>query len=268
MTGLTSLVLPTYNPGPAIERTWAEVERFLAARSDPWEAVFVLDGCTDGTPGRLARLARTGHPRVCVVGYPTNRGKGFAVRTGLLAARGAVRVFTDVDLAYPFDDIVRVADTLRAGAAVAVACRDHPDSRVVLPPGLLGYARRRHFQSRIFGALARRLLPITQRDTQAGLKGMTAAVARSLVPQLGCDGFGFDCELLTACAKAGVPVAEVPVSVRYDTAASTTGLRATARMLRELWQIRRAWRNRTVPVVLSATVAVPEPTRPRVPAAA
>ena len=265
MTRLTSLVLPAYNPGPGVERTWAAVGRFVAARPDPWEAVFVLDGCTDDSPARLARLARDGDPRLRVVSYANNRGKGHAVRTGLLAAAGAVRLFTDVDLAYSFADVARVADAVWGGAVVAVASREHPESEVRLPVGLLGYVRRRQFQSRVFGAVARTLLPLTQRDTQAGLKGMTAAVARAVVPELRCDGFGFDCELLTACARSGVPVAEVPVCVRYDTAASTTGSRATLRMLRELWQVRRAWRGRAVAVDLTPAA---ESVRPRLPAAA
>jgi hypothetical protein len=100
-------------------------------------------------------------------------------------------------------------------------------------------------------------LPVAQRDTQAGLKGMAAAAAERLVPHLACDGFGFDCELLTACARAGIRVEEVPVSVRYESTASTTGLRATVRMLRELWQIRRRWRNKVVPPL--ASVGHPEP---------
>lgn len=268
MTRLTSLVLPAFNPGPGVERTWAAVEDFVTTRPDRWEAVFVLDGCTDDTPGRLARLARTAGPRMRVLDFPQNRGKGFAVRAGLLAARGSVRVFSDIDLAYSFTDIARVAAAVWDGAPVAVASREHPESEVRLPVGLLGYVRRRHFQSRVFGAIARTLLPVAQRDTQAGLKGMSAAVARSLVPELRCDGFGFDCELLTACARSGVPVAEVPVCVRYDSVASTTGLRSTVRMLRELWTIRRAWMNRAVPVVSSATVPASEPARPRVTAAA
>src|SRR5205085_7183369 len=108
-------------------------------------------------------------------------------------------------------------------------------------------------QSRVFGAVARTLLPLTQRDTQAGLKGMTAAVAEAVVPELRCDGFGFDCELLTACARSGIAVTETPVCVRYDDTTSTTGGKATLRMLRELWQIRKAWRNRRV------TLPVAEP---------
>jgi glycosyltransferase involved in cell wall biosynthesis len=267
---VTSLVLPAFNPGPAIEHTWREVDRFLvsrAARSDWWEAVFVLDGCTDDTPERLARLA-TDNPRCRVLSYPINRGKGFAVRTGLLAARGAVRIFTDIDLAYPFEDVLRVAAAVRAGSPVVIGSRAHPDSRLQLPAAALGYAQRRAIQGRIFGAVARLVLPIQHRDTQAGLKGMTADVAESLLPHLACDGFDFDCELLTACARSGIPVTEVPVCVRYDSAASTTGMWSGVRMLADLWRIRRRWRNRAVPVVTTDRVSLPEPAQPRLPTAA
>ncbi len=245
---MMSLILPAYNPGPAVERTWFAVQEFLADQADEWEAVFVLDGCTDGTADRLARLADGNDANMRVVNYSPNRGKGHAVRIGLLEARGEYRIFTDVDLAYSFEDVLRVADALRNGAAVAIASREHPDSRVLLPASVLGRAYRRHIQSRVFGAIVRLLLPLRQRDTQAGLKGMTAAVAERLVPELRCNGFGFDCELLTACARAGIKVAETPVSVRYENAASTTGPGAALRMLQEVWKIRRAWRNRSVPL--------------------
>src|SRR5262249_51586645 len=139
--------------------------------------------------------------------------------------------------------------------AVAVANREHPDSVVHVPPRCLGYAFRRRLQGRLFGVTARALLPITLRDTQAGLKGMTAAVAERLLPRLGCDGFGFDCELLTACARLGVPVTEVPVCVRYDGAASTTGYRGTVRMLHELWRVRRAWAKAPTPFPVTADAA-------------
>ncbi len=251
-----SLILPTYNPGPEVERTWRAVSRFVteqARAGTEWEAVFVLDGCTDGTDDRLAGLG-SADPRVRVLGYPKNRGKGHAVRVGLLAARGAHRIFTDVDLAYSFDDVLRVADALRAGADVAIASREHPGSRIQLPPALLWYTFRRRIQSLLFGAVARHLLGLPHRDTQAGLKGLSAAAAERIVPQLQCDGFGFDCELLTACARCALAVTETPVCVRYDDQTSTTGPGAGLRMLREVWRIRRAWRNRTVPAL-----SAPEP---------
>jgi dolichyl-phosphate beta-glucosyltransferase len=242
-SSMTSLVFPTYNPGAIIDRTWRGVQRFLEDAPGNWEILFVCDGCTDGTPDVLARLLPSAGTRVRLVSYNPNRGKGYAVRRGLLEARGQWRLFTDVDLAYGFDDVLRLAKALHDGAGVAIGSRLHPESRLVLPPHLQGYALRRHLQSQVFSALARWLLPIAQRDTQAGLKGMSAAVARLLLPHLRCDGFDFDCELLTACARLGVAVTEVPVCVRYETTASTTGLASVVRMVRALWKIRGAWRH-------------------------
>ncbi len=126
----------------------------------------------------------------------------------------------------------------------------------MLPPGVLGYAYRRHLQSIAFSLLVRGLLPVSQRDTQAGLKGASARVVEAVLPRLSCNGFGFDCELLTACVRHGVPITEVPVSVRYEDAASTTGLRSIGRMLREIWNVRKTWGPS-----VAARVAADEPRR-------
>jgi dolichyl-phosphate beta-glucosyltransferase len=245
---VTSLVFPAYNPGPRVERTWQAVQHFLRHAPGRWEVLFVCDGCTDGTPARLEQLIRDVPGPVRLLTYAPNRGKGYAVRRGLEAAAGQWRLFTDVDLAYSLDDVLRLAQALWAGAEVAVASRCHPDSRVVVPPRLQGYAYRRHLQSVLFTALARALLPVRQHDTQAGLKGLSAAVARQVLPRLRCDGFGFDCELLTACAHHGIPVTEVPVCLRYEDTLSTTSAAAVGRMVRELLRIRRDWCRPAAPV--------------------
>ena len=164
---------------------------------------------------------------VRVLSLINNRVKGYAVRQGLLAARGEFRLFTDVDLArYGFDEVLRLAKALWAGKQVAIASRCHADSEMVLPSRLVGYLFRRHLQSEVFGALARRLLPITQRDTQAGLKGMSfAQVAERIAPRLRCNGFGFDCEMLTACSRLGIAVEESALcACTIATGASIDGL--------------------------------------------
>jgi glycosyltransferase involved in cell wall biosynthesis len=241
---LTTLVLPTYNAGPRAERTWHEVRDFLRWAPGDWEVLFVCDGCTDGTPERLAELTRGEGERVRVLTYAPNRGKGHAVRHGLRLARGRWRLFTDIDLAYGFDDILRLAEALWRGADVAIASRLHPGSLLLVPPRLQGYAYRRYLQSLVFSAVVRLFLPIRHADTQAGLKGLSARAADAVLPHLRCRGFEFDCELLTACKCFGLEVEEVPVCVRYEDAASTTGLRAVARMIGKLWKIRRKWRPR------------------------
>src|SRR5262249_24043312 len=153
--------------------TWDAVVRFLAGKGGSWEILFVCDGCADDTPARLTELLEHGPANVRLLSYPVNRGKGHAVRRGLEAARGQWRIFTDIDLAYRVEDIERLAATLQAGAEVAIASRVHAESRVVVPTRWLGYAHRRQWQSLIFGTLVRRLLPVKQNDTQAGLKGFS-----------------------------------------------------------------------------------------------
>jgi len=247
-----SLVLPTYNPGAKIDTTWAAVLRFVRSRTEPWEVLFVLDGCSDGTPERLDKLAEAdADPRVKVLSYTANRGKGYAVRTGLLAAIGRVRAFTDVDLAYDFDDILSVTARVAAGTPAAIARRNHPDSMLLLPDRMLGYALRRKVQSMAFSTATRLVLGLRHPDTQAGLKAFTADVVERVVPHMTCDGFGFDCELLLACKRGGIPVTELPVTVRFEEG-STTSTFTGFQMLRELWTIRRRWKKKMLPSVAEA----------------
>lgn len=237
-----SLVFPTYNPGPRLPQSLQAIDSFLDATAANWEFVFVCDGCTD----QSANVIRAWQPRcgtVRIIEYTPNRGKGYAVRQGLLAAAGRYRIFTDVDLAYSFEDISRVVDAMRNGHEVVIASRTHAESQIQLRPAMIGSAFRRHVQSHVFSRLVRLLLPVSHRDTQAGLKGLTASAVRLIVPRVICDGFGFDCELLTACHRLGLAVSEIPVHVRYDDAGTTTNFRSTMRMVGDLFRIRRAWRD-------------------------
>lgn len=258
---VTSLILPTYNPGAAARSTWERLHAFLHDVAGDWEIVFVCDGCTDGTPERLRDWTRRDAERVRIVSYKQNRGKGFAVYRGLSVARGQWRIFTDMDLAYPLTDILKVAQQLQAGAKAVAASRLHPDSQVCRPAELRGYVLRRQLQSRLFSALVRRLLPLPIRDTQAGLKGFSAALLEQILPYLRCRGFEFDCELLLACVQLGVPIVELPVTVHYDSRSSTTNLRQSLRMLRGIWRMRRAGKfpfqpRAAIPTPVSPTPAV------------
>ncbi len=237
-----TLILPTYNAAPFLAQTWQAILALLERVGDQWEILFVCDGCRDTSADSLTRWAAPYQDRIRVLSYHPNRGKGYAVRTGLSEARGQWCLFTDVDLAYGFDEIERVAEALRRGAQVAIASRVHPESRLLLPSGLEGYAYRRYLQSLVFSRVVRQFLPIPQRDTQAGLKGLSAGAVEHLLPLLRCNGFAFDCELLTACQVAGFPVVEIPVLVRHEGRTSTTSMKSMGRMLRDIWKIRRRLR--------------------------
>lgn len=238
---ITSLILPMYNPGLArLTHSFRRLEAFVGARPEPWELLFVCDGCSDGSAALLEELAARSAVRVRVIAYPRNRGKGHAVRTGLLAAAGRWRLFTDIDLAYAPEDVLRLAERLWAGEPAVIAVREPAHD----PVPRFSYAAWRRLQSRTFASLVRWLLKMPLRDTQAGLKGFSAAWAADVAPRLACDGFAFDCELLLASQRRGWPIGELPVSLAWTDSASTIRPHHAFRMLGELWSMRRRWRRR------------------------
>lgn len=244
---MISLVLPTYNPGEKIDSTWHAVRAFLDTRHDDWEVLFVLDGCSDDTANRLDRLRSEGdNERIRVLGYPQNKGKGYAVRFGLQQGRGDVRAFTDVDLAYDFDDVVRICEAVNEETPFTMACRSHPESLLMIPERLLGYAYRRKGQSHLFRTATRLITGLRYRDTQAGLKAMTARLADQLAPHMTTNGFGFDCEWLLGAKRAGVTATEMPIRVKYEEG-TTTSTFTGFKMLGELMAIRKAWKKKQLP---------------------
>ena len=124
------------------------------------------------------------------------RGKGNAVARGMLAARGRYRIFVDSDLAYRPSELTKILEALRSGADVAIACRLLPGSTYVTSASAFPYVYRRHAFSRAFNLLVRTALLPGLYDTQAGLKGFTAAAAKTIFSHLTVDGFGFDLECL------------------------------------------------------------------------
>jgi glycosyltransferase involved in cell wall biosynthesis len=216
---------------------------FLDKHVNDWEVIFVCDGCRDDSVENLRSWARESPHNVRVLVSPTNRGKGHAVRRGLLRARGEFRIFTDVDLAYPLDMIEAVAEQIASGDEVVIASRAHQESEVIHARGLEKYLRRRKLKSRAFSLVARTVLHLRYLDAQAGLKGFSARAVRAVMPYLRCQGFGFDCEVLVACKYLGIPVREMPVRVVYSNSESTTRLTNVAGMLRELLAIRARWKS-------------------------
>ncbi|MFN8583655.1 MAG: glycosyltransferase, partial [Gemmatimonadaceae bacterium] len=117
-----SLVIPVYNGVGRLPLMLEEVRTFLEHHRELGEVVFVDDGSSDDSAS-LLRAFVADVPRTRLIALPRNRGKGYAVRRGMLAARGAFRIFTDADLAYPLEDLEGIVLELQRGADVVVACR-------------------------------------------------------------------------------------------------------------------------------------------------
>jgi len=129
------LIIPAYNERDRILTTLEIVTDFLEHSEIDYEVIVVSDGSTDGTDKLARQFART-HPRVRLLAYRPNRGKGFAVRTGVAAARGRYVMFIDADLAVPVSIVGPFLEALQDGYDMAVASRHHPQSTMVTPPAV------------------------------------------------------------------------------------------------------------------------------------
>lgn len=230
-----SLVVPAFNAEPFLRPSVERAREWLSALGRPAELLVVDDGSTDGTLRVLEGLG----PDVRVLHHSPNRGKGFAVRRGLLEARGAFRVFLDAGSAYPVENVGTVLGALEAGADVAVASRSHPESRHVGASRSLRGLTRRHVVGPGWSLLVRALVRTGISDTQAGLKGFRAAAAEELFRRVTLDRFSFDVEVCLLARRLGLRVAEVPVCLVHDDSRSTLRLfHDGPRMLKDLWRIR------------------------------
>ena len=240
-----SLIVPVYNGVGRLPDTLDQLRMFLRARPYTWELILVDDHSAGDVARTLDEFGREA-PCVSVLHNARNMGKGYSVSRGMRAARGAYRVFTDADLAYPTSEIDKIVDTLRRGADVAVACRVLPDSRYLMSPTFFSYLYTRHVMSRLFNTLVRWTLIPHMLDTQAGLKGFTAAAAAIVFPRVTIPRFGFDVEALFIARKHALSIEQVAVNFRYDDEPTTVRfVKDAADMARDLARIRaNEWRRR------------------------
>lgn len=226
-----SLVIPAYNESSIIQDTLRAVSAKLAELTETYEVLVVDDGSTDGM-GDL--VERCGDPHVRLERYTPNRGKGCAVRTGMLAARGDIVLCTDADLAYGVDVFAVILERFAAGDADLVI-----GSRRIGPDGYQSYPPLRLLASKVFGLLVK-LVSGLACDTQCGIKGYRWEAARAIFSRCTTDGFSFDFEALMRSDKMGLKVEQIPVSVVNFRESKVHIVKDSFRMFRDLFRIRRA----------------------------
>jgi dolichyl-phosphate beta-glucosyltransferase len=205
-----SLIIPAFNEAQRIGPTLRRAHRFLAARPARFEIIVVDDGSTDDTVALVTALAGE-LPGLRVLGSPANRGKGHAVRRGMLAATGRIRVFSDADGSTPIDELAPLLQALAAGADVAIGSRYLPASRVTRPQPWC-----RRVWSRLVNRVVQRLLLPGVMDTHCGFKAFTAAAAAHIFAACTVDGWSFDLEVLARARAQGLSIREVPVRWEND----------------------------------------------------
>ncbi|MCX7619691.1 MAG: glycosyltransferase [Acidimicrobiales bacterium] len=225
-----SVVIPAYREqriGETVERLRSELEK--VAEDGGLEILVVDDGSGDGTAER-AEAAGADQ----VIRFSSNRGKGAAVRAGMLAARGRAIAFTDADLSYSPDQILGLLEQIESGWDVVVGSRRHTDTTT-----LVRARRLREIGGRVINLFTYAVLLGHHRDTQCGLKAFRSDVARLIFSRSRIDGFAFDVEVFHLVEEYGLSLAEVPVRVQNTTSSTVRVVRDALRLLRDLFRIRR-----------------------------
>ena len=238
MAPLLSLLIPAYNEATRIGASLGRILAYLEAQPYPSEVVVIDDGSTDNTVA-VAEAYFATHPSqrklsTKVLRYAPNRGKGYAVRRGLLEARGAVALFTDADLSTPIEELPLLLTPIITGDCDVVF-----GSRS-LNRDLIGKHQPvlRELSGRLFNVVVRAATGLPYADTQCGFKAFRLAVCRPIVEGAVLDRFGFDVELLFMAHQAGLRLREQPVRWN-DAAGSKVSMRAGLHGFRELWAVRQ-----------------------------
>jgi dolichyl-phosphate beta-glucosyltransferase len=233
-----SVVIPAYNEERRLLATLLRIEEYLEAREEEAEIVVVDDGSRDATL-RLARERAEGRPDLVVLANDRNRGKGFSVRRGFLAARGERVLVTDADLSTPVEDVEKLEEALAGGGDFAIGSRALSASEIVVhqPPW-------RERMGRHFNRLVRILARLDVRDSQCGFKLFERERCAPLFSRGRLSGFAWDVEVLVIARRLGLRWSEVPVRWYDSVPSRVRPLRHAAQMFRDLLRVRLAeWRG-------------------------
>ena len=227
-----SIVIPAYNEGPRLGATLEKVLAYVRLQRWNAEVIVVNDGSRDNTAEVVRGFAET-NALVRLVENPGNRGKGYAVRNGMLNARGEVIVFSDADLSSPIEEMPKLLAALASGADIAIGSRwlrtELQTRRQSLHRQLFG---------RVFNLLLRIALGLQFKDTQCGFKAFTRRAAHVILPLQRIERWGFDPEILFLARKFGFRVGEVPVLWGHSGDTRIHPLVDGARMFWEMLRIR------------------------------
>ena len=227
-----SLCIPMYNESSIINDTLKTVSAYMDSAFDDYEVIFSDDGSTDG-----CRAAVENYPsdRIRVVGYENNRGKGAAIRNGVLNAVGDVIIFTDCDLAYGLDVVKTAAEIFASDKEVDMVV----GSRNLSKDGYEGYTRMRKLASKIYIKCLSLVGGFKLSDSQCGFKAFRRETAHSIFSECKVDGFAFDFEVIIKATNRKLKIAEMPVKIINHRESKVSVMRDSIRMLKDVRKIKK-----------------------------
>ncbi len=242
------MVIPAYNEERRLPQTLQSVAEFLTRQSYLSEVIIVDDGSVDHTT-QVVESFRAQHPMITLI-RNDHRGKGYAVRTGMLAASGHIVLFSDADLSTPIEEVAKLLPWFERGYGIVIGSREGSGARRIKEPFY------RHLMGRVFNLVVRLLTVHGIEDTQCGFKAFRDDVAHEVFARthLYRDGSqrvagamvtAYDVEVLFLGQRLGYKIKEVPVEWRYGTESKVNPLRDSWRNFRDVVMVRwNDWRGR------------------------
>lgn len=236
-----SVVIPAYNESARLPSTLAKVMEYLEGRDYSYEVLVVDDGSDDNTCDVIEKVASE-HPHLQVVRNP-HRGKGYAVRTGMLRATGRFVLYSDADFSAPIEEVEKLLPYLESKYDIAMGSREGAGAARFDEPGY------RHLMGRVFNTFVRVVALPQFNDTQCGFKAFRKEAAHTLFRELALYGenaadvkgamvTGFDVEVLYLGLKWGYKIKEVPVKWYYSPGTKVNPLKDSYRMFKDIVKVR------------------------------
>jgi glycosyltransferase involved in cell wall biosynthesis len=231
-----SLIIPAYNEQARLPYTLAEIERFVCAERLDCEVIVVDNGSRDATSAVVTH-ASTSFSRLRLL-RTDRRGKGCAVRAGMLAGRGQVLLFADADLSWSGEDLPRFVSLIDHDSPIVIGSREGQGARRVGEPVY------RHLMGRVFNHVVQALAVPGVEDSQCGFKAFRADAAHAIFSRQRINGFGFDVEVLYLARRLGYQVRIVPLRWEHKQNSRVAPVRDTLLMLSDVLRVRlNAWRG-------------------------
>jgi dolichyl-phosphate beta-glucosyltransferase len=229
-----SLIIPVYNESAKLDKDVLAADRFLQNHAIRGEIIIVDDGSEDNSREQARNSASLVNTPVKVLGEKTHRGKGFAVRTGVLHSTGTIVMFTDSGLCTPFRYILSGVEQLKKESCdIAHGSRKLPQSIIHRPQ-----SRLRRLISFVMGILFKALYRIPPlSDTQCGFKLYPGDLARELYGQSQCNGFLFDIEIIMLAHRAGYRICEFPIEWSADPDSRLSPLKSAWGIVEEFFEL-------------------------------
>jgi len=230
-----SIVIPAYNEAARLPRSLAVLAEYLRGWGQrPYEVLVMVEESTDGTL-ELAKETVREQVNFHIIDNGPQRGKGHAVRSGMLQARGDIVFYMDADLSVPVEEIAEFLAFFDAHPEldVLLGSRQHPQSRIERRQGWL-----RQTMGKTFNRILRMLVVLPYRDTQCGFKAFRKGAAREIFSRQQIDGFAFDVEVLLLAREMGYAVAELPVRWLNSPESKVHIVGDSLKMLRDAMMVR------------------------------